>query len=133
MEAASDLLLGLDFLDTNNCDALFSKGKLKVDRSTLVPLYRKHFSFDEKQVYRVAALEKFSLPPQHVLIVPGTIPGWKAPSVARVALFEPHERFIDNENQRAQDALFSFEKGVVRIATANTNDNVLTIYKDSTL
>ena len=87
IEAASDCLLGLDFLETNNCDVLFSEGKLKIDRNTLVPLHRKQFSFDEKQVYRVVALEKVSIPPQHVMIVPGTIPGWKAPPVARVALF----------------------------------------------
>ena len=133
IEAASDCLLGLDFLETNKCDALFSERKLKVDKNTLVPLYRKQFSFDEKQVYRVVALEKVSIPPQHVMIVPGTIPGWKAPPVAKFVLFEPHERFIDNENQIAQDALFSFEKGIFLITIANTNDEVLTIYKDTTL
>ena len=67
------------------------------------------------------------------MTVPGTIPGWKVPPVARVALFEPHECFIDNENQIAQDALFSFEKRIVPITIANTNDEVLTIYKDTTL
>ena len=133
IEAASDCLLGLDFLETKKCDALFSEGKLKIDRNTLVPLYRKRFLFDEKQVYRVVALEKVSIPPQHVVIVPGTIPGWKAPPVARVALFEPHERFIDNENQVAQDALCSFEKGIVPITIANTIDEVLTIYRDTIL
>ena len=97
IEAASDCLLGLDFLETNNCGALFSESKLKIDRNTLVPLYRKQISFDEKQVYRVVAFEKVSIPPQHVMIVPRTIPGWKAPPVARVALFEPHERFIDKK------------------------------------
>ena len=79
------------------------------------------------------ALEKVSIPPQHVMIVPDTIPGRKAPPVAKVALFEPHERFIDNENQIAQDALFRFEKGIVPITVANTIDEVLTIYKDTTL
>ena len=58
IEAASDCLLGLDFLETNNCDALFFKRKLKIDRNTLVPLYRKQFSFDEKQVYRVVAVRR---------------------------------------------------------------------------
>ena len=61
------------------------------------------------------------------------IPGWKAPPVARVGLFEPQTRFIDNENQIAQDALISFEKGIVSITISNTNDEVLTIYKDTTL
>ena len=82
IEAASDCLLGFDFLETNKCDALFSEGKLQIDKNTLVPLYRKEVSFDEKQVYRVVALEKVSIPPQHVMIVPGTIPGWKMPPVA---------------------------------------------------
>ena len=79
------------------------------------------------------ALEKVSLPPQHVIIVPGTIPGWKAPPVARVALFEPHERFIDNENEIAKDALFSVEKGIIPITIASTNDEVRTIYEDTRL
>ena len=95
---------------------------MKIDRNTLVPLYRKQFSIDEKQVYRVVALEKVSIPPQHVMIVPGTNAGYRAPPVARVALFEPRERFIDNENQLAQDALFSFEKGIVLIINANTKE-----------
>ena len=45
IEAQSDCLPGLDFLETNCCDALFSEGKLKIDRNTLVPLSRKQFSF----------------------------------------------------------------------------------------
>ena len=67
------------------------------------------------------------------MIVHGTIPSWKAPPVARITLSEPHERFIKKENQIAQDALFSFEKGIVPITTATTNDEVLSIYKDTTL
>ena len=110
IEAASYCLLGLDFLGANKGDAQFSEGKLKIDRKTLVPFYRKQFLFDEKQVYRAVALEKVSIPPQHVMIAPGTIAGWKEPAVAAVELFEPHERFINEENQIAQDALFSFEK-----------------------
>ena len=133
IEAASDCLLGLDFLETNNCDALFSEGKLKIDRNILVPLYRKRFSFDEKQYYRVVALGKVSIPPQHVMIVPGTILGWKTTPVARVALFDPHKRFINIENRIAQDALFSFEKGIVPITISNTIDEVSTIYKDTTM
>ena len=48
-------------------------------------------------------------------------------------MFEPHERFIDNETQIAQDGLFNFEKRIVPMTKANTNDEVLTIYKDTTL
>ena len=113
IETASDFLLGLDFLGTNFCDALFSESKLKIDRNTLVPIYRKQFSFEEKQFCRVLPLKKVSIPPQQVMIVPGKTPCGKAPPVARAALFEPNERFITNENQIAQDAVFGFEKGIV--------------------
>ena len=50
IEAASDCLLWLDCLETNNNYALFSDGKLKIDKNTLVPFHIKQFSFDEKQV-----------------------------------------------------------------------------------
>ena len=79
-QAVPDCLLGLDFLETNKCDALFPETKLKIDGNTLIPLYRKLFSFEEKQIYRVLALEKVSLPPQYVMIVPARIPGWKVPT-----------------------------------------------------
>ena len=75
IEAASDCLLGFDFLETKNCDARFSESKLKYDRNTSVLLYRKQFSFDKKRVYRVVALEKVSIPPQHVMIAPVKISG----------------------------------------------------------
>ena len=58
IETASDFLLRFDFLETNNCDALFSEGQLKIDRTTWVPFYIKHFSFNENQVFRVVAMEK---------------------------------------------------------------------------
>ena len=44
------------------------------------------------------------------MIVPGKIPCWKVPPVARGALFEAHKRFINNENQIAQDAFFVLKK-----------------------
>ena len=40
-----------------------------------------------------------SIPPKHVMNVPGPILVWKAPRLAR-----QHERFINNEEQIAQDA-----------------------------
>ena len=40
---------------------------------------------------------------------------------------------MNNENQIARNAQFSFEKGIVPITKGNTNDEVLTIYKDATL
>ena len=79
------------------------------------------------------SLEKVSIPPHTVMIEPGKIPDWKPPPVARVTLFQPHECLINNENQKTQDALFSFEKGIVPITIANRNDVDLTVYKNTTL
>ena len=132
IEAASDCLLGLYFFETIRCDTLFSEGKLRIGRNSLVPFYWKQFSFDENQVYRKVALEKISIPPQHVLILSGTIPGWKALPIGKIDVFEPHEQFIKKEKEIAQDALFNFEKGLVPFTIANNDDDVLTIYKDTT-
>ena len=82
---------------------------------TPVLLYRKQVLFNKKQVIGKVALEEVSIPPQHVMNIPGTIQVWKTPPVAIVALFEPHEQITDNENQTAQDALFAFEKAIVPI------------------
>ena len=41
IEAASDCLLGLDFLETNKCDALFSEGKLQIDKKNFGPSLQK--------------------------------------------------------------------------------------------
>ena len=106
---------------------------MKNDRNSMVPFFKKKFSFHDKQVYRVVALEKVSISPQLVMIVPGKVLGWKAPPVATVALFEPHECFINNENQIAQNALFSFETGLVPITIANTSNEFLPIYQHTTI
>ena len=52
IEAASDCLLGLDFLETNICDALFSEGKLKIDRNTLVLLCGRCFNGEVLTIYK---------------------------------------------------------------------------------
>ena len=57
----------------------------------------------------------------------------KAPPVLRVTSYEQRECFTNNENQIAQVALFNFEKNLVPISVANTNDEALTFYKDTTL
>ena len=83
---------------------------MRAVKNTPVPFDRKQFLFDEKQVYRVVPLEKVSIPPQHVMIVPTRKPGWKAPLVVKVTLLEPYEHFMNSEQQIAQDALFNFLK-----------------------
>ena len=78
-------------------------------------------------------MERVSIPPQHGTIAPGTTPGSKALPVAKVALFEPDECFINNENQIAKHALYILETVKVLIAIANTDYEVLTTYKETTM
>ena len=50
-------------------------------------------------------------------------------STAPVARNSQAKRFIVNENQIAQDALLSFEKRIVPVTIANTNDEALQFTK----
>ena len=133
IEAASQCLPGLNFFGTNNCDALFSEGKLKTDKNTFVLLYRRELSFDEKKVYRAVALEKISIPPQHVMIVLGTIPGWKAPPVARVASLNRTSASLIMKVNLDRMHCSVLKEGIFLITIANTKDEVSTIYKHKTM
>ena len=53
----ADCLLGLDFLETNKCDPLFSQMKLRLDSTQSVPMYHKPLSSPVMQCFE-------SLPPK---------------------------------------------------------------------
>ena len=99
-------------------------------KNTRVAVYQRVF-LRRKTIYRV--VERVSIPPQHGTIAPGTISGSKAQPVAKVVLFEPDECFINNENQISKHALYILETGKVLIAIANTDYEVLTTYKETTM
>ena len=56
-KSEADCLLGLDFLETNKCDPLFSCMKLKLDSNSFVPLYHKQFDYRNDNVFRVISTE----------------------------------------------------------------------------
>ena len=78
-KSETDCLLGLDFLETNKCDPLFSCMKLKLDSNSFVPLYHKQFDYGNDNVFRVISTETLSVPPRHTRIIPAHIPNWKRP------------------------------------------------------
>ena len=52
-KSEADCLLGLDFLETNNCDPLFSRTQLKIAEHTFVPSYHEHFDYGHDNIFRV--------------------------------------------------------------------------------
>ena len=73
-KSEADCLLGLDFLETNKCDPLFSCMKLQLDFHSFVPLYHKKFDYGHDNVFRVISTETLSVPPGHTRIIPAHIP-----------------------------------------------------------
>ena len=81
-KSEADCLLGLDFLERNKCDPLFSCLKLKLDSNGFVPMYHKQFDYGNDNVFRgVISTETLSVPPGHTRIIPAHIPSWKRPPI----------------------------------------------------
>ena len=129
----ADCLLGLDFLETNKCDPLFSCMKLQLDSHSFVPLYHKKFDYSHDNVFRVISTETLSVPPGHTRIIPAHIPKWKRPPIQVCALFEPKDKFEPNNEVSAPHALFDFTEEVIPIAIDNKTEEEITIYKNTTL
>ena len=132
-KSEADCLLGLDFLETNKCDPLFSCMKLKLDSNSFVPLYHKQFEYDHDNVCRVISTETLSVPPGHTRIIPAHIPNWKRPPIQVCALFEPRDKFEPKNDVSAQNVLFDFTEEVIPIAIDNKTEEEITIYKNTTL
>ena len=132
-KSEADCLLGLDFLETNKCDPLFSCMKLQLDSDSFVPLYHKQFDCGNDNVFRVISTKTLSVPPGHTRIIPAHIPNWKRPPVSVCALFEPKDKFESNNDVSAQNVLFDVTEKVVPIPIDNKTEEEITIYKNTTL
>ena len=73
-KSEADCLLGLNFLETNKSDPLFSSMKLQLDSKNFVLLYHKLFEYGHDSVFRVISTETLSVPPGHTRIIPAHIP-----------------------------------------------------------
>ena len=132
-KSEADCLLGLDFLETNECDQLFSCMKLQSDSHSFVPLYHKKFDYGHDNVFRVISTQTLSVPTGHTRITPAHVPKWKRPPIQVCALFEPKDKFEPNNEVSAPNVLFDFTEGVIPIAIDNKTDEEITIYKNTTL
>ena len=129
----SACLLGLDFLETNKCNPLFSCMKLQLDSHSFFPLGHKKFDYGHDNVFRVVSTETLSVPPRHTRIVPAHIPNWKRPLIQVCALFEPKDKFEPNNEVSAPNVLSDLTEEVIPIAIDNRTEEEITIYKNTTL
>ena len=130
-KSEADCLLGLDFLETNKCDPLFSC--MKLDSHSSVPLYHKKFDYGNDNIFRVISTETLSVPPGHTRIIPAHIPNWKRPPIQVCALFEPRDKFESNNEVSAPNVFFDLTEEVIPIAIDNKTEEEITIYKNATL
>ena len=56
-KSEADCLLGLDILEKNKCDPLFSCMKLQIDSNSFVPLYHRQYEYGNDNVFRVISTE----------------------------------------------------------------------------
>ena len=129
----TDCLLGLDFLESNQCDPLFSRMELRLDPSHSVRMYHKTFDYHTNTAFRVVATETTLVPAGHTKILPAHIPNWKRPPVTLNAVFEPQSKFSTENQFSVPNILFNYSEEVIPIALENKADTDVTIYKNTTL
>ena len=129
----TDCLLGLDFLESNRCDPLFSRMELRLDPSHSVRMYHKTFDYHSKTVFRVVATETTLVRARHTRILPAHIPNWKRPPVNLNVVFEPQSKFSTVNEFSVPNILFNYSEEGIPIALENKADIDVTIYKNTTL
>ena len=132
-KSKADCLLGLDFLETNKCDPLFSWMKLQLDSHSFVLLYHKKFDYGHNNVFRVISTEMLSVPHGHTRIIPVHIPNWKQPPAQFCALFEPKDKFEPNNEVSAPNVFFDLTEEFNPIAINNKTEEEITTCRNTTL
>ena len=129
----TDCLLGLDFLESNQCDPLFSRMELRLDPSHSVRMYHKIFDYHTNTVFRVVATETTLVRAGHTKILPAHIPNWKRPPVTLNAVFEPKSNFLTEDKFSVRNSMFNYSEEDIAIVLENNTDIDVTIYKNITL
>ena len=124
-------LLGLDFLETNKSDPLFTFMKLLLESHSFVPLYHKQFDYAHDNVFRVISTETLSVPLGNTRTIPAHIPNWKRPPIQVCALFEPKDKFEPNHELSVPNVLFDLTEEGIPVAF-DKNEDEITIYKNTT-
>ena len=133
INSEADCLVGVDFLRTNKCDPLFSKDLLHLDSKNHLPLYNCKLNHEVNTVFRVIATETVSVPAGHAMILPARIQEWQRPLTEMPVLFEPVARISTFKNVVVPTVLFNLAEENVPVTIENTGDEVITVYKNTTL
>ena len=132
-KSEADCLLGLDFVEDQQCNPLFSKKSLRVNDDTYVPLYHKVHTIQTDEAFRVGSTDNVWIPAGHSVIIPAHNPGWRRPPIELAGVFEPHERFKVEKEFSADHVLFNFAKETLPVMVTNTGDEAVMIHKETTL
>ena len=112
-QSEAGCLQGLDFLETNKFDQIFSCTKITITFKQLCSLSHKQFENRHDNVFRVSSTETRSVPPGHRRIIPVLKPNWKRPPIQVCAQFEPKDKFEPNIEVSAPNVLFDFTEEVI--------------------
>ena len=130
----AECLLGLDYLETQKCDPMFSEMKLRLNRSTsanffdrTAPVRSWHYP-----VMRVVARETSFTPSGHEAIILGKIDLDDHTLLQKAGNFEPSQTFCDKQNVLAFNTLSELQEDAIPARMINLVEDRM-IYKGSTL
>ena len=88
-DISNEAILGMDFLMSNNCDALLSQNKLSV-KGEIIQCF--HYASNARSCYRVAIQETTEVPPNSEILISGKPrdPIFRS----KVGLVEPNEKLM---------------------------------------
>ena len=129
----TDYVLGIDFLESNQCDPPFSRMEFRLDPSHSIRMNHKTFDYHTNTVFRVVATETTLVPPGHTKILSAHIPYWKKPPVTLNAVCEPQSKLSPGNEFSVTNIKFNYSNEVIPIALENRAESDVTIYKNTAL
>ena len=128
----ADCLLGLDFLEDNHCDALFSSMQLRFPNSQTVPLFhsRKTLSDPSPEQVKVIARETTFLPAGHEAVILGELLNQSFREKSE-GIFEPSPTFCERNQLLAFNSLCE-SREIIPARLLNPVEDV-TVYRGTSL
>ena len=128
----ADCLLGLDFLEDNHCDALFSSMQLRFHNSRTVLLFhsRKDFLDTSPEHLKVIARETTIIPAGHEAVILSELLTQSFP-VKSEGVFEPSPAFCEKHQLLASSSLC--ESGEMLPARLKNSVENVTVYDGTSL
>ena len=128
----ADCLLGLDFLEDNECDALFSSMQLRFPNSKTVPLFHNHNASSQPSTdsVRVIAVETTFIPAGHEAVILGELSSQRFTEKSE-GIFEPSSAFCEKHQVLSFSSLCESEELIPARLICPVTD--VTVHKGTTL